>query len=66
MTQPAATARHGRIDVQRIDTEPMNTQQRDQAVSALAALIRAWSASDLAGRAHGRAAASPAPPAERH
>lgn len=53
MTQPAASAQRGRIDVQRIDTEPMNTQQRDQAISALAALIHAWSASDLAGREHG-------------
>ncbi|MHB1595575.1 MAG: hypothetical protein ACYCO9_23335 [Streptosporangiaceae bacterium] len=53
MPQPAASARHTRIDVQSNDTEPMSPQQRDQAISALAALIRAWSASDLTGRAHG-------------
>ncbi len=52
MTQPAASARHGRIDVQRIDTEPMSRRQRDEAISALAALIQAWSASHLAGHAN--------------
>jgi hypothetical protein len=41
------------MDVQRIDTEPMTRQQHNEAVSALAALIHAWSACDLTGRAHG-------------
>lgn len=34
--------RHGQITVHHIESEPMTPQQRGQAVSALAALTRAW------------------------
>jgi hypothetical protein len=37
------SGRHGQLAVQSIETEPVTGQQRDPAVSALAALTRAWS-----------------------
>lgn len=37
------SGRHGQVAVHCIETEPMTSRQRDQAVSALAALTRAWS-----------------------
>ena len=45
--------RHSQLAVHHIETEPMTGQQRDQAVSALAALTRAWSASCSAAAAGG-------------
>ena len=45
--------RHGPLAVQSIETEPMTGQQRDRAVSALAALTRAWSESRSAATAVG-------------
>jgi site-specific DNA recombinase len=47
------SGRHGQLTVQSIETEPMTGQQRDRAVSALAALTRAWSESRSAATAVG-------------
>jgi hypothetical protein len=47
------SGRHGQLTVQSIETEPMTGHQRDRAVSALAALTRAWSESRSAATAVG-------------